>query len=156
MTPETFDAAKVDTMIDKYGNDPSSLILVMQDIQSEYRFLPHEALAYLGEQLDVPMSRIYNVATFYKTFSLQPKGKHLVHVCMGTACHVRGAKRILDELSRALDTKPGDTTPDGEITLETVNCVGACALGPIMVVDGKAHGVTVSSAKEILADCKHD
>lgn len=152
MTEAMFEESKIDTMVEKYGQDPASLIQVMQDIQSEYRFLPHDALTYLGDRLGVPMSRIYNVATFYKTFSLQPKGKHVLHVCMGTACHVRGSKRILDGLSRDLNVEPGDTTEDGLFTLETVNCLGSCALGPLVTVDeqyvGKATQAKMKKAVE--------
>jgi len=135
-----FDATQIDAMIAKYGKNPASLIQVMQDIQAAYRYLPHDALAHLGAELGVPMSRIYNVATFYKAFSLEPKGKHVLHVCMGTACHVRGAKRILDGVARDLDVQPGHTTADGLFTLETVNCLGSCALGPLVTVDGEYHG----------------
>ncbi len=149
------DTATIDSMIARYGKDPSSLILVMQDIQAKYRYLPEPALTHVGEQLGVPMSRIYSVATFYKAFSLEPKGKHLVHVCMGTACHVRGAKRILDGLSRDLDIAPGETTPDGEITLETVNCLGSCALGPLVTVDEKYIGkATQAKMKKAIAQLK--
>lgn len=135
MSEATFEAAKIDAMIDKYGNDPASLIQVMQDIQTTYRYLPEDALRYLGEKLNVPMSRIYHVATFYTALSLKQKGKHQVCVCMGTACHVRGSKRILEGLTRDLGIKPGDTTDDKQFTLETVNCLGSCALGPLVVVD---------------------
>jgi len=135
MSETKFEATKIDAMIDKYGNDPSSLIQVMQDIQNEYRYLPEDALRYLGGKLNVPMSRIYHVATFYTALSLKPKGKHQVHVCMGTACHVRGSKRILEGLERDLGIKAGNTTDDNLFTLETVNCLGSCALGPLVVVD---------------------
>ena len=151
------DTAKIDEMIDKYGKDPSSLILVMQDIQAEYRFLPEPALVHIGEELGVPMSRIYNVATFYRTFSLKPKGKHQIHVCMGTACHVRGAKRIFDGVARELGVEAGETTEDEMFTLETVNCLGSCALGPLVTVDEEYVGkATQAKMKKVIDHLKKE
>ena len=116
------------------------LISVLNEIQDRYHYLPHNALVFLSETLDIPLSQIYSVATFYNAFSLVPRGAHLVRVCMGTACHVRGAAHILDRLETKLDIHAGQTTRDKNVTLETVNCLGACALGPITVVDGKYTG----------------
>jgi len=145
------ETAKIDAMIDKYGRDASSLILVLQDIQALYRYLPREALQYLSEQLNAPLAKIYNVATFFKAFSLKPKGEHVVCVCMGTACHVRGAPRILDDISRQLDLEPNATSKDEKFTLETVNCLGSCALGPLVVVDDQYIGhATATKMKQIL------
>jgi NADH-quinone oxidoreductase subunit E len=118
----------------------SSLIAVLEEIQARYRYLPAEALILVSERLGVPLSQAYSVATFYHAFSLKPKGKHCVHVCMGTACHVRGSPQVLDRLETKLGVKTGGTTRDRNFTLETVNCLGACALGPIVVTDGEYSG----------------
>ncbi len=149
MNPQVL--GKVDRVIDKYNKDRSMLIGILQDIQQEYQYLPKEALLRLEDKLRVPLPRIYAVATFYKAFSLRPRGKHLVQVCLGTACHVRGAPRILEEIERKLSVKAGETTEDFNFTLETVNCLGACALGPIMVVDGKYFGkMTPGKVEKVL------
>ena len=118
----------------------SSLIAVLEEIQTRYRYLPAEALILVSERLGVPLSQAYSVATFYHAFSLKPKGKHCMHVCMGTACHVRGSPQVLDRLETKLGIKAGSTTRDRNFTLETVNCLGACALGPIVVTDGEYSG----------------
>ncbi len=117
-----------------------SLISLLSDIQERYHYLPRNALVLLSETLDIPLSQIYSVATFYHAFSLVPRGAHLVRVCMGTACHVRGAPAILDRMEKKLCIHAGETARDGSVTLETVNCLGACALGPITVVDDKYNG----------------
>ncbi|MGB2798709.1 MAG: NADH-quinone oxidoreductase subunit NuoE [Dehalococcoidia bacterium] len=126
--------------IGEYGASRDSLIPILQDIQSAYHYLPEHALRTVASQLDLPLVQVYGVATFFKAFSLKPRGQHTVTVCLGTACHVRGAPSVLDEVKRRLCIEPGDTTEDMKFTLETVNCLGACALGPILVVDGKYHG----------------
>ena len=118
----------------------SSLIAVLEEIQARYRYLPAEALILVSERLGVPLSQAYSVATFYHAFSLKPKGKHCMHVCMGTACHVRGSPQVLDRLETKLGVRAGGTTRDRAFTLETVNCLGACALGPIVVTDGEYSG----------------
>jgi NADH-quinone oxidoreductase subunit E len=110
------------------------------EIQSDYKWLPKEVLDRVGERLQVPMSRIQHIATFYKAFSLVPKGRHQVHICMGTACHVRGATRVLDTVQDLTGLHPGETDPEMTFSLETVNCLGCCALGPVMEIDGKTHG----------------
>lgn len=130
----------IDRIIDKHRGEASSLIQVLLEIQSENHWLPEEALERVSEKLGVPMSRIRHIATFYKAFSLVPKGRHEVRVCAGTACHVRGATRILDTLTDLTGIVPGETDQDMKFSLETVNCLGCCALGPVMVVDGKTHG----------------
>lgn len=137
---QKLDLTQVDKIIGRYNEDKSMLISILQDIQQEYQYLPQEVLLQVRDRLKVPLPRIYAVATFYKAFSLRPRGKHVVQVCLGTACHVRGAPRILDEIERRLNIKSGETTEDLNFTLETVNCLGACALGPLMVVDGKYFG----------------
>ena len=134
------DSKKVSAIVEKYGGSQDSLVSILQDIQSEYRYLPEEAIRAVAQELDLPVIRVYGVATFFKAFSLEPRGEHIVSVCLGTACHVRGAPAVLDEMKRQLSVEAGETTPDMEFTLETVNCVGACALGPIVVIDGEYHG----------------
>ena len=131
---------KVTEIVQKYNSDKGFLVPILQDVQKEYNYLPREALSALGSVLDLPMSRIYEVATFYKAFSLTPRGRHQLHLCMGTACHVRGASLLQGNIERALDIEAGETTDDLEFTFETVNCLGACALGPILVVDEEYKG----------------
>ncbi|MCL5057505.1 MAG: NAD(P)H-dependent oxidoreductase subunit E [Actinobacteria bacterium] len=134
------DKARVDQIIDKHECEASSLIQVLLDIQSENHWLPKEALERVAERLQVPLTRIQHIATFYKAFSLVPKGRHKVHVCMGTACHVRGAQRVLDTVQDLTGIKPGETDLDLKFSLETVNCLGCCSLGPVAEIDGKTHG----------------
>ena len=134
------DNAKIDKIIDKYPNDPSSLIQVLLDIQHENRWLPDEVLKKVSEKLKVPLNRIQHIITFYKAFSVVPKGRHEIHVCTGTACHVRGAPRLLNTVQDLIGIKPGETDQDLKFSLDTVNCVGCCALGPVMVIDGEYHG----------------
>jgi NADH:ubiquinone oxidoreductase subunit E len=134
----TQDVAFVDECVKKHGK---FLIPVLQDIQERYRYLPEELLLEVAEKLGRPLRDVYGVATFYRAFSLTPKGEHIVTVCLGTACHVRGGARIADTLSRELRIEPGDTTDDMRFTLETVNCLGCCAIGPIVVVDGEYYGM---------------
>jgi NADH-quinone oxidoreductase subunit E len=137
------DTDKIDQIIDKYKGEASSLIQVLLEIQREYHWLPKEALERVSEKLQVPLARILHVATFYKAFSLVPKGRHEIHICMGTACHVRGAPRVLDTVQDLIGIKPGETDADLRFSLDIVNCLGCCALGPVMEVDGKYHGKMV-------------
>lgn len=142
---------RIDQIIENHGNEASSLIQIMLDIQSEYNWLPESTLVRVGEKLNVPLTQIRHIATFYKAFSLVPKGRHQVHICMGTACHVRGAQRILETVQDHTGIKPGETDLDLRFSLETVNCLGCCALGPVMDVDGKIHGkITVGGTTEVL------
>jgi NADH-quinone oxidoreductase subunit E len=134
---------KIGEIIREYDSSRDSLISILQDVQSEYRYLPESILKLVARKLGLPLIQIYGVATFFKAFSLKPRGKHLLSVCLGTACHVRGAPAILDEVERKLCIEPGETSEDMQFTLETVNCLGACALGPIMVMDGEYHGQMV-------------
>jgi len=131
-------------IIDKHYGKRSEVIAILLDIQATYNYLPKHILLYVAKSLDIPFSKLYSIATFYKAFSLKPRGKHIVTVCVGTACHVRGGARIAETISRELDIEPGETTSDKEFTLETVNCLGACALGPVVVVDGEYHGQVTS------------
>lgn len=128
-------ASKVDEIVDKYHKDGSYLIQILLEIQREHHWLPKEALLWLSERLSVPLNQIYQIATFYKAFSLIPRGRHLVRVCMGTACHVRGSMTLLDRTIQVLNIKPGETSKDMRFSLETVNCLGCCAMGPVIVID---------------------
>jgi NADH-quinone oxidoreductase subunit E len=130
----------IDKILNKYPDDASSLIQVLLEIQRENRWLPKEALEKISKKLKVPLNQIQHIVTFYKVFSLNPKGRHEIHVCTGTACHVRGAPRILDSVQGQIGIGPGETDLDLKFSLETVNCVGCCALGPVMVMDGEYHG----------------
>jgi len=147
------DNDKIDKIMDKYPSDPSSLIQVLLEIQSENHWLPKEALERVSEKLQVPLNRIQHIATFYKAFSLVPKGRHEIHVCVGTACHVRGAQRVLDRVQDLTGISPGETDLDMKFSLETVNCLGCCALGPVMVVDGEYHGkMAPAKSEDVLKD----
>ena len=131
---------EVGAIVRKHGGNRDSVISILQDVQSEYHYLPEDALRAVANQLGLPLIQVCGVATFFKAFSLKPRGEHIVSVCLGTACHVRGAPTVLDEVKRQLGVEPGETTEDTRFSLETVNCLGACALGPIVVADGKYHG----------------
>ena len=134
------DNDRVDRIIDEYQGEASSLIQILLAIQSENNWLPDEALGRVSERLGVTRARIQHIATFYKAFSLVPKGRHQVHVCMGTACHVRGASRVLDTVQDLTGIHAGETDLELKFSLETVNCLGCCALGPVIEIDGKTHG----------------
>ena len=129
------DIRLLNAIIKKYDGKKEFLICILQDIQNRYEYLSRKALIHVSEKLDIPLIQIYGVATFFKAFSLIPRGGHTCTVCLGTACHVRGAEKILDKLKRSLDIDIGETTKDMTFTLKTVNCLGACALGPMMVID---------------------
>jgi NADH-quinone oxidoreductase subunit E len=137
------DNERIDQIINKHQGDANSLIQILLEIQKENRWLPKEMLEKVSKKLQVPLSRIRHIITFYKAFSLVPKGRHEIHICMGTACHVRGAPRVLDTVQDLTGIKPGETDEDLKFTLETVNCLGCCALGPVVEVDGKHHGKMV-------------
>ena len=154
-TTESQIQKKVAEILDKNQRARGLLVSILQDIQSEYNYLPRETLVKVSQDLDIPLSQVYSVATFFKAFSLEPRGRHLVHVCLGTACHVRGAVRIKEEIERELDIKPGDTTKDFKYTLETVNCVGACALGPIVIIDGQYSGQMKTDKVKTLLESYH-
>ena len=128
---------KVDSIIDSYADKKEQLISLLQDIQAEFNYLPQDVLVRVSQKLDIPVSQVFSVATFFRAFSLKPRGRHLVTVCLGTACHVRGGQRLVDKIERDYGIKPGETSEDTRFTLETVNCLGCCALGPVVVVDGK-------------------
>ena len=142
---------KVDAILQKYQRNGRFLVSILQDIQREYCYLPKDILKQVSQALDVPLSQIFGVATFFKAFSLEPRGRHLVNVCVGTACHVRGATRVLDAIERETGIKPSETDSDMRFSLEAVNCLGCCALGPVIVVDGEYHGkLSPASAVEVL------
>jgi NADH-quinone oxidoreductase subunit E len=132
---------KIQAIIEEYGATESALIPILQKVQDEYRYLPQEILTFVATALDLPPATVYGVATFYAQFSLEPKGKYLVKVCDGTACHVRKNQTVISALRRRLGLNEGQkTTPDMRYTLEVVSCIGACALAPAVVIDGTVHG----------------
>ena len=142
---------RIDKIIDTHGGEASSLIQVLLEIQREDHWLSKDALSRVSERLDVPMRRIQHIATFYKAFSLSPRGRHEVHICMGTACHVRGAGRVLEKVEDVTGISPGETDLDLKFSLETVNCLGCCALGPVMEIDGTTHGrLSAADTKNVL------
>ena len=141
----------VESVVRRYGAKPNALIMILQDVQKHYRYLPPDVLKSTAREMNLPFAQIYGVATFYKSFSLEPKGKNHICVCTGTACHVRQADVIVDKMQRDLGIKPGETTPDKEFSLETVNCLGACALGPLVTANDVYYGnMTVSKVDKIL------
>src|SRR4030043_1003899 len=131
------DFGKVDKIVSHHHNQKSSLIQILLDVQNEYRWLPKHVLLYISNKLEVPLTNIYDITTFYKYFNLELQGRHCITVCMGTACHIRGAMNLLQRITNVLKIKPGNTTSDYNFTLDTVNCLGCCALGPVMMIDNK-------------------
>ena len=149
--------SEIDVIIDRYEGKESSILAILQDIQAKEKYLPKETLELVGERLHIPVNKIYRIATFYRAFSLTPRGLHEIQVCLGTACHVRGGIRIVDRLATELGIRAGETTPDRKFTLETVNCLGVCASGPIMVVDGHYFGkMTSAQVKGVLGQFDAD
>ena len=152
-SPMKFDPKFIEKIINHYHCDKTNLLAILADIQAKYNWLPPQALKLVAEKIKVPMIDVYGVASFYHAFSLTPRGRHIVTVCQGTACHVRGAPILLDRIQKKLGVEPGCTTKDDQFTLETVNCLGACALAPIVVIDGNYHGkTTVQKADSIIDD----
>ena len=142
---------KLNKLLEQYEIERGSLIGLLQDIHEEFGYLPEKYLREASKRLEIPLSRFYSLVTFYSTFRLEPIGKHHVCACVGTACHVRGAPLIVDTIERELGIKAGETSSDGEYTLDVVNCVGACALGPLVTVDGEFHGkMTQKSIKKLM------
>ena len=146
MTESVPEYNEVNKIVKRYSCEKSALIVILQEIENLYGYLPAWALRHVSKRLDVPMIQVYGVASFYKAFHLTPRGKHLIRVCLGTACHVRGGQRVIEELKRKLKIEVGETTKDLNFTLERVNCLGCCALGPIVMIDDDYHG-HMSSAK---------
>ena len=141
---------RINKIIQPFLNKKGSLIQALQDINIEYNYLPEFALEYVSERFNTPLSEIYHIATFYTSFSLQPCGEHLIKVCMGTACYSRGAPRILEEIERRIGIKAGETTEDLKFTLQTVNCLGCCALGPVVMIDNNYHKMTINNVPDVL------
>jgi len=145
------DREAVYKIVRKHNGKSGSIIAILEEIQSKYSYLPAKELNIVAEETGRSLTDIYSVATFYRAFKLRPRGKHLTSCCLGTACHVRGGPRVAEEFSKQLEIAPGDTTPNNEFTLETVNCLGACALGPVVVVDGHYFPqVNVSKVSDII------
>ena len=141
---------KVAAFIRSYEGEKGSLISILQDIQAEYHYLPREALELVARTLKIPLTRVYAVATFYTAFSLKPRGKHMIHLCLGTACHVKGAGRILEHLQNRLGISSGETTSDKQFSLEKVRCLGCCSLSPVMAIDRATFGhLTTEGADKI-------
>lgn len=134
------DYRQLDEIIEKqFNNDRENLIMILQAIQKRYNYIPHAALAYLAAKIGVPYSKIYGVATFYSTFSLEPRGRNIISICLGTACHVRGAERVHERIENALGISDGQTTEDQRYTLESVRCIGCCSLGPVVKINEDMH-----------------
>ena len=148
--------SRTEEIIRSYDNDPSNLIAILQDIQAEYKYLSEESLTTVAEELGINTAKVYSVATFYENFSLEAKGKHIIKVCAGTACHVRKSGPIYDAVREYLGlTGKKKTSADGEFTLETVACLGACGLAPVMTIDGEVHAkMTPEAALELLEDIR--
>ena len=152
--PHKIDTSKLDSIIDSYGGKKSDLIAILQKVQEEYRYLPEDALIYIGTKMEgLSPATVYGVATFYAQFSLDPKGKYEIKVCDGTACHVRGSMPVLNAIKAHLDLKDGQmTTKDGLFSLETVSCLGACGLAPVCVINGKVYPQMTSDAIKVILD----
>lgn len=149
--------AFVRDIVRKYGRRRRAVIQVLQDLQDRFRWLAPEMLEAVALEMKMPLAHVYSVATFYKSFSLKPRGRHTCTVCMGTACHVRGGAAVLEHFERKLGLRAGQTSPDGEVTLERVNCLGACALAPLAVVDGRYYGqMNESKADKVLQRLRED
>ena len=141
----------VEGIIERHGADSSALIQILLDVQEEYRYLPKDALEKVAEKLEMPLSKAYGLATFFKAFSLVPRGEYIVRVCLGTACHVGGGVKIIEELERKLNIKSGETTEDLQFSLDAVNCLGCCGLAPVVTVNEDIYGkVTMSKVPKIL------
>jgi NADH:ubiquinone oxidoreductase subunit E len=134
------EVSKIDSIIRQYGGRESAILAILQDIQTEEKYLPKETLEYVSQRMQISLGQVFRIATFYNALSLKPRGRHKIDVCLGTACHVRGGERILSKLERDLGVSVGETTKDKRFTLESVHCVGCCSLGPVAVIDGDVFG----------------
>lgn len=144
----------ISDILEEYDNDKKNTLAMLQDIQRKYNYIPREAMDTLSGQLEVPLSKLYGIATFYKALSLNPRGRNIIRVCDGTACHIRSSQLLIDEIEALLGIKPGETSKDGEFTLETVNCLGSCAIAPVMVINEVYYGkVTFAKLRDILSKC---
>jgi len=154
LEPEV-DLAPVEKLIAEYEDNREAVIALLQDVQKQYGYLPRAVLNLISERLGLPHTQLFGLATFYRAFSLKPRGRHLINVCTGTTCHVKGAPLLLEALERELGCRCGETTSDGRFSIETVNCVGACALAPIVVIDEEAHGrLSQSKLRKVLDQYK--
>ena len=155
---KTTTTSQTDLTIDEYNNNPANLIMILQDLQAKQGYLTGETIARVAERLNIPQSQIYSVATFYKSLHLTPRGKHTVDICEGTACHIRGASLLISAVSEEFKVNEGETTSDGQFTLNSVHCVGACAMGPVAIIDGEYHGNITSSklSKKIKQCCAEE
>jgi NADH:ubiquinone oxidoreductase subunit E len=152
-TAEAVDFIELDTMIDQeFDRDKENLIMILQAMQRRYNYLPKPALTYLSAKIEVPYSKIYEVATFYSTFSLEPRGRNIISICLGTACHVRGAERVREQLHELLHIADGQTTEDGRYTLESVRCIGCCSLGPVIKINDDMHARIASDEVQKVLD----
>ena len=140
LTEEVLETEFLDGVLQKNAYDTENVIMILQDITARYNYLPEVALTYVAKKMNIPVSHIFSVATFYKAFSLTPRGKYIINVCTGTACHVRGAEKIKETIEERLHIHEGETTEDLMFTLDTVRCLGCCALGPVITVNQKSHG----------------
>ena len=134
------ESSEIDGIIKRYGGKESAILAILQDIQAKEKYLPKEVLEQVSQKMQIPMTNIFRLATFYNALSIKPRGRHKIDVCLGTACHVRGGNKIIDKLKRDLKIAVGETTKDKRFTLESVRCVGCCSLGPVAVVDGNVYG----------------
>jgi NADH:ubiquinone oxidoreductase subunit E len=151
--PVEIDYMELDTIIEEdFNNDKENLIMIIQAIQRRYNYLPEPALKYLATSIGVPLSQIYGVATFYSTFSLEPRGRNIISICLGTACHVRGGERVRERIEESLDIKGGETTEDMRFTLEGVRCIGCCSLGPVVKINEDMHGNITSDQVDRIID----
>jgi NADH-quinone oxidoreductase subunit E len=150
---EKIDYMELDKIIEvQFNNDQENLIMILQAIQERYNYLPYPALTYLSEKMAVPLSRIYGVGTFYSTFSLEPRGKNIIFICLGTACHVRGAEKVRERIEEILQIGDGQTTEDRQFTLKSVRCIGCCSLGPVVKINEDIHGrIGPDKVKKILS-----
>jgi len=145
----------MEDIFSEFGREQKDLIHILHKVQAEYGYIPAEAVSQISKRLNITANEIFGVLTFYKAFSLEPRGKYLVTVCLGTACHVRGGVGIVEEMQRKLKVKAGETTPDRKFSLETVNCLGCCAIGPVVVVNGKYYAhVSLNKVESILKECQ--
>jgi NADH-quinone oxidoreductase subunit E/NADP-reducing hydrogenase subunit HndA len=158
MTTTTLSKCKVDTLVDicaRHNDQPGELINILHEAQGEFGYLPREVQEIIAHRLAIPVARVYGVVTFYSFFTMAPKGRHPISVCMGTACYVRGSEKVLDEFKRRLEINVGGVTPDGKFSLDSLRCVGACGLAPVVLVGGKVYGrVTPAEIDKILKE--HD
>jgi len=142
-------------ILEKYPKDKRYTLAILQDIQRNYDYIPKEAISEVSNYIESPLSEVYTIATFYKALSLKPKGKYVIKVCNGTACHIRGSDKVLDAIKSSLNIQPGDTSEDGLFSIEIVNCVGACALAPVMVINDKYYGnMTKDKVHQVLDEIR--